>query len=91
MAAREDQHQIVIQTMEAMKRLVADQAARHARANPERSWQRVVEIEVDAAERRLLELSHELRTEGDSRGAALVVALIEDWLPVLARELQSQQ
>lgn len=90
MGAREDQHLIVIETMETMKRLVADQAERHAKAHPGRSWNSVVDIEVDAAEQRLLELSDQLWTEGDRRGAALVAALIENWLPVLAQELRAR-
>jgi len=88
MAANQVQHQIVIETMETMKRIVSDQAERHAEAKPWQSWHRIVEIEVDAAERRLLELSQELYTEGNAHGAALVAALIENWLPVLARELR---
>lgn len=89
MAAGEDRHQIVIETMEAIKTLVQVQATRRAVANPRHSWARIVDIEVEAAGVRLRRLSEELGAEGDIEGAALVAALIQDWLPVLGRELHA--
>ena len=89
MAVGEDRHQIVIETMEAIKKLVEHQAARRARANPGTPWNTIVDIEAAAAADRLQRLSDELGAEGDREGAALVAALIEDWLPVLTRELRA--
>ena len=90
MTAGEDRHQIVIETMEAIKHLVEDQATRRASANPDSPWSQVVDIEVAAAGSRLQRLSEELSAEGDHEGAALVAALIEDWLPVLRQELRAR-
>jgi hypothetical protein len=81
-------HELVIVTMEVTKRLVHEQASARARANPGSSWGLIVDLEVGAARDRLLRLSDELRAEGDPTGAALVAALIENWLPVLAQELR---
>jgi hypothetical protein len=85
-----ERHQLVIGTMEAIKKLVHEQAACRANANPGSSWNLIVDIEVDGARDRLWHLSEDLRTEGDREGAALVAALIEDWLPVLAQELRGR-
>ena len=76
--------------MEAIKKLVHGQAACRANANPGSSWRLIVDIEVEAARGRLWRLSEDLRAEGDRDGAALVAAMIEDWLPVLAQELRSR-
>lgn len=89
MAPGEDRHQIVIETMEAIKQLVQNQAARRARANPDQPWGQIVDLEVQAASARLQRLSDQLGREGDADGAALVAALVEDWLPVLGRELRA--
>lgn len=90
MFSGEERHQIVIETMEAIKHLVGDQAERRAKSNPGHDWSKIVDLEVDAARGRLERLSGDLLSEGDAEGAALVAALIEDWLPVLASELKAR-
>lgn len=88
MAAPPDRHELVIATMEAIKRLVGERVERRLAAEPWAGRPRLIDEEVAAAAGRLRRLAAELERERDAEGAALVAALIEEWLPVLADELR---
>ena len=87
MAASKDHLEIVQQTMTEVEALVREQTRRRALADPDADWNRIVQIEIENVQATLERLAADFEDEGEPGGADLVRSLIEDWLPVLTREL----
>ena len=90
MAGSKDHHEIVLKTMTEVEALVREQTQRRALANPDADWNQIIEIEIENVKATLERLAADFEDEGEPGGADLVRSLIEDWLPVLTRELGSR-
>ncbi len=89
MAASKDHREIVQKTITEVETLVRTQTRRRALADPSADWNQIIEIENVKAT--LERLAADFENEGAPGGADLVRSLIEDWLPVLKRELGARR
>ncbi|MDP6709543.1 MAG: hypothetical protein QF893_24660 [Alphaproteobacteria bacterium] len=90
MADSSDHHEIVLKTMTEVEAMVRQQIQKRALANPGTVRSQIVDIEIEQVRATLERLVDAFEDEGELGGADLVRSLIDEWLPVLSRELRSQ-
>ena len=86
-----DDEELLSEAKEAIKSLVKAESQRLALSPSGTDLDEMVRIQILYVKERLEQLADEFDGEGARGAAAIVRALVEGWLPELAKELQSQE